>query len=46
MLIIVGNASKLPQLTPDQILKLKQLTMLTLAEANKVILPNMCLVAL
>ncbi|XP_076888747.1 COP9 signalosome complex subunit 7-like [Bidens hawaiensis] len=32
-----SNASKLPQLTPDQVLKLKQLTMLTLAEANKVL---------
>nr|GEX53350.1 hypothetical protein [Tanacetum cinerariifolium] len=30
-------ASSLPQLTPDQALKLKQLTMLTLAEANKVL---------
>ncbi|KAI3741721.1 hypothetical protein L1987_59395 [Smallanthus sonchifolius] len=32
------NASDLPQLTPDQVLKLKQLTVLTLAEANKVLL--------
>ncbi|GJX48327.1 COP9 signalosome complex subunit 7-like protein isoform X1 [Tanacetum coccineum] len=32
-----SNASSLPQLTPDQALKLKQLTMLTLAEANKVL---------
>ncbi|KVH97176.1 hypothetical protein Ccrd_000725 [Cynara cardunculus var. scolymus] len=32
-----SNASNLPQLTRDQVLKLKQLTMLTLAEANKVL---------
>ncbi|MFS8022947.1 putative proteasome component (PCI) domain-containing protein [Helianthus anomalus] len=32
-----SNASKLPQLMPEQVLKLKQLTMLTLAEANKVL---------
>lgn len=32
-----SNASNLPQLMPDQVLKLKQLTMLTLAEANKVL---------
>ncbi|KAI3818617.1 hypothetical protein L1987_12431 [Smallanthus sonchifolius] len=32
-----SNASELPQLMPDQVLKLKQLTMLTLAEANKVL---------
>ncbi|KAI9094527.1 hypothetical protein K1719_026647 [Acacia pycnantha] len=32
-----GNAGRLPQLTPDQILKLKQLTVLTLAETNKVL---------
>lgn len=32
-----SRASNLPQLTPDQILKLKQLTMLTLAEANKIL---------
>ncbi|KAK6162650.1 hypothetical protein DH2020_002491 [Rehmannia glutinosa] len=30
-------ASRLPQLVPDQVLKLKQLTLLTLAEANKVL---------
>ena len=30
------NAGSLPQLLPDQILKLKQLTVLTLAETNKV----------
>lgn len=29
-------ASRLPQLIPDQTLKLKQLTVLTLAETNKV----------
>lgn len=32
---IVGDASRLPQLVPDQVLKLKQLTVLTLAETNK-----------
>ncbi|XP_071736043.1 COP9 signalosome complex subunit 7-like isoform X2 [Rutidosis leptorrhynchoides] len=32
-----SKASNLPQLTPDQVLKLKQLTMLTLAESNKVL---------
>ncbi|KAK9076523.1 hypothetical protein SSX86_004857 [Deinandra increscens subsp. villosa] len=31
------NVSNLPPLAPDQILKLKQLTVLTLAEANKVL---------
>ncbi|KAK7277150.1 hypothetical protein RIF29_18301 [Crotalaria pallida] len=31
------DAERLPQLIPDQILKLKQLTVLTLAETNKVI---------
>ncbi|KAI4354702.1 hypothetical protein L6164_003547 [Bauhinia variegata] len=31
------NAGRLPQLIPDQILKLKQLTVLTLAETNKVL---------
>ncbi|KAH6779704.1 Proteasome component domain protein [Perilla frutescens var. hirtella] len=30
-------ASRLPQLIPDQVLKLKQLTVLTLAETNKVL---------
>ncbi|CAA0842744.1 COP9 signalosome complex subunit 7 [Striga hermonthica] len=30
-------ASQLPQLVPDQVLKLKQLTVLTLAETNKVL---------
>ncbi|GMP94715.1 hypothetical protein CsSME_00044061 [Camellia sinensis var. sinensis] len=30
-----GNASCLPQLVPDQTLKLKQLTVLTLAETDK-----------
>ncbi|KAA8520444.1 hypothetical protein F0562_014700 [Nyssa sinensis] len=32
-----SNAGHLPQLVPDQILKLKQLTVLTLAETNKVL---------
>ncbi|XP_028804676.1 COP9 signalosome complex subunit 7 isoform X2 [Neltuma alba] len=32
-----SNAGRLPQLIPDQILKLKQLTVLTLAETNKVL---------
>ncbi|PSS35813.1 COP9 signalosome complex subunit 7 like [Actinidia chinensis var. chinensis] len=32
-----SNAGRLPQLVPDQILKLKQLTVLTLAELNKVL---------
>ncbi|KAJ4895088.1 COP9 signalosome complex subunit 7 [Raphanus sativus] len=31
------NASRIPQLSPDQTLKLKQLTVLTLAESNKVL---------
>ncbi|TYJ08581.1 hypothetical protein E1A91_A11G084800v1 [Gossypium mustelinum] len=31
------NCSSLPQLVPDQVLKLKQLTVLTLAETNKVL---------
>lgn len=31
-----GNAGTLPNLIPDQILKIKQLTVLTLAETNKV----------
>lgn len=31
-----GIASRLPPLVPDQILKLKKLTVLTLAETNKV----------
>ena len=35
--IPLGNASRIPQLSPDQILKLKQLTVLTLAESNKVL---------
>ncbi|GMQ00404.1 hypothetical protein CsSME_00047503 [Camellia sinensis var. sinensis] len=30
-----GNAGRLPQLVPDQTLKLKQLTVLTLAETDK-----------
>ncbi|KAL3537075.1 hypothetical protein ACH5RR_000441 [Cinchona calisaya] len=30
-------ASRLPQLVPDQVLKLKQLTVLTLAETNKIL---------
>ncbi|XP_021280915.1 COP9 signalosome complex subunit 7 isoform X1 [Herrania umbratica] len=32
-----GNSGRLPQLVPDQVLKLKQLTVLTLAETNKVL---------
>ncbi|XP_052211137.1 COP9 signalosome complex subunit 7-like isoform X2 [Diospyros lotus] len=32
-----SNAGRLPRLVPDQILKLKQLTVLTLAETNKVL---------
>ncbi|RVW32310.1 COP9 signalosome complex subunit 7 [Vitis vinifera] len=32
-----GNVDRLPQLVPDQALKLKQLTVLTLAETNKVL---------
>lgn len=32
-----GNADRLPQLISDQILKLKQLTVLTLAETYKVL---------
>lgn len=32
-----SSASHLPQLVPDQVLKLKQLTVLTLAETNKVL---------
>lgn len=31
-----GVASRLPQLVPDQVLKLKQLTVMTLAETDKV----------
>ncbi|XP_050156672.1 COP9 signalosome complex subunit 7-like isoform X2 [Malus sylvestris] len=34
---IVGDAGRLPHLVPDQVLKLKQLTVLTLAETNKVL---------
>ncbi|KAK4744843.1 hypothetical protein SAY87_011155 [Trapa incisa] len=34
-----SNADRLPQLSADQILKLKQLTVLTHAETNKVVLP-------
>ncbi|XP_022770191.1 COP9 signalosome complex subunit 7-like isoform X3 [Durio zibethinus] len=33
-----SNSGNLPQLVPDQVLKLKQLTVLTLAETNKVLL--------
>lgn len=33
---LIGNAERLPQLIPDQTLKLKQLTVLTLAETYKV----------
>lgn len=32
-----SNAGRLPQLVPDQVLKLKQLTVLTLAETSKVL---------
>ncbi|CAN6566526.1 unnamed protein product [Malus baccata var. baccata] len=32
---LMGDASHLPHLVPDQVLKLKQLTVLTLAETNK-----------
>nr|KJB49251.1 hypothetical protein B456_008G108700 [Gossypium raimondii] len=32
-----SNSGSLPQLLPDQVLKLKQLTVLTLAETNKVL---------
>uniref|UniRef100_A0A2N9GJ86 PCI domain-containing protein n=1 Tax=Fagus sylvatica TaxID=28930 RepID=A0A2N9GJ86_FAGSY len=32
-----SNAGRLPQLVPEQVLKLKQLTVLTLAETNKVL---------
>lgn len=32
-----GNTGQLPHLVPDQVLKLKQLTVLTLAETNKVL---------
>ncbi|XP_048334731.2 COP9 signalosome complex subunit 7 isoform X2 [Ziziphus jujuba] len=32
-----NNAGRLPQLAPEQVLKLKQLTVLTLAETNKVL---------
>ncbi|XP_073118804.1 COP9 signalosome complex subunit 7 isoform X1 [Henckelia pumila] len=32
-----SDAGRLPQLVPEQVLKLKQLTVLTLAEANKVL---------
>ncbi|KAI7993952.1 Disease resistance protein RPM1 [Camellia lanceoleosa] len=35
-----GNAGCLPQLVPDQTLKLKQLTVLTLAETNKLNVTN------
>ncbi|XP_019462181.1 PREDICTED: COP9 signalosome complex subunit 7-like isoform X5 [Lupinus angustifolius] len=34
---LTGNASRLPQLVPDQILKLKQLTVLTMADTHKVL---------
>ncbi|GKV12741.1 hypothetical protein SLEP1_g23855 [Rubroshorea leprosula] len=35
-----NNAGRLLQLAPDQVLKLKQLTVLTLAETNKVCYPD------
>lgn len=34
---VIGNAACLPQLVPEQVLKLKQLTVLTLAETDKVL---------
>lgn len=34
---LTGNADRFPQLIPDQILKLKQLTVLTLADTYKVL---------
>lgn len=34
--VYLGNAAYLPQLVPDQAVKLKQLSVLTLAEMNKV----------
>ena len=38
-----GNSGRLPELGSDQALKLKQLTVLTLAETNKVfLLPTPC----
>ncbi|GMP82361.1 hypothetical protein CsSME_00036701 [Camellia sinensis var. sinensis] len=38
-----GNAGRLPQLVPDQTLKLKQLTVLTLAETDKELdVTNVC----
>ncbi|TYJ08586.1 hypothetical protein E1A91_A11G084800v1 [Gossypium mustelinum] len=37
LLFVTSNCSSLPQLVPDQVLKLKQLTVLTLAETNKVL---------
>uniref|UniRef100_A0A7N2KXK5 PCI domain-containing protein n=1 Tax=Quercus lobata TaxID=97700 RepID=A0A7N2KXK5_QUELO len=33
--MFVGNAGRLPQLVPEQVVKLKQLSVLTLAETNK-----------
>ncbi|KAF8028966.1 hypothetical protein BT93_E1591 [Corymbia citriodora subsp. variegata] len=41
-----SNAGQLPQLVPDQVLKLKQLTVLTLAETNKVIPYNQLMLEL
>ena len=38
MVYFAGNSSRLPELGTDQALKLKQLTVLTLAETNKVFL--------
>ena len=40
LLYIVDNAAQLPPLGADQKLKLKQLTVLTLAEAAKVFVLN------
>lgn len=39
--VFIGNAGCLPQLVSDQVLKLKQLTVLTLAERSKVFLPTL-----
>ncbi|KAK7268131.1 hypothetical protein RIF29_20818 [Crotalaria pallida] len=36
-----GNVGRLPQLIPDQILKLKQLTVLTLADTDKKLILSM-----
>ncbi|RZR79407.1 hypothetical protein BHM03_00005124, partial [Ensete ventricosum] len=36
--LLLGNACSLPALVPDQVRKLKQLTVLTLAETEKVLM--------